>query len=455
MKDEEDKSSQNQNNCNVISLDDSRDRHEHNALSEDQANAPLNQLEEQYSFEDDEDTQSLLEALQCNEIIQDNPPDDGRDPVPPSESNDIPATAAEQSAVIENMVHAMAGDETDDPNQEDDEDDENEDDELEARLDIQGADSQSAPQAVELPNMEIAAEEGSAAANDVNRDHATLSSEAGNENTDKIPWNDLQGDYASDLDAEARRSRDAEELQALQRQQQPMVQTNVVGGLSHAFGSVLNAVFNTVGLALVSGAAAVKQGKEALGRRTEGATESKTAENGASMYFSPASKAVNDSFNSEVANDWKQNRIDSEFSSLQTDVDLHLGSVDKLKQTEWAQKLKSIEESGDPELMAKAPAILNLAKAQIDFKDADADMAYFQSHIQQRAERLSSMVKGSQLGSERLEHTMNTWQEEAKKRLDDLPATKETQGILERIQNVAHDAMAGLRSLFSKSAKIG
>ena len=164
---------------------------------------------------------------------------------------------------------------------------------------------------------------------------------------------------------------------------------------------------------------------------------------------------MENTFNAEKVEDWKQARFENEYANLQTDMDAHLRSVDRLKQTEWAQKLTAIEESGDPEKLAKAPAILNMAKAKTDFKDADRDMNYFHGHIEQRAERLSGMLKESNQDPQRLDNMLTQWQEQAKKRLDDLPDSKDKQGILERIQNTAQNIMAGLKSLLGGTARQG
>lgn len=463
MDDDKNQATPSKGDNNVISLDDSRNQNRTDIQDDGQQPFEFDGSQDQYSFDNDEDTQDLLRALQQGEIPYNDVEEDGYEVETDVEHREIPVTAAEKSEEIQKMVEEMAGESSHLPDEDEDEDED-------LNLEEEAPSDQSSSEPDELPDMEIKGEvensEVDQVASEAEIEKPNNSSNKDNLNqedgmSDKIPWNDSNDGSDAQAEEEARRKREFDDEQALQPQnqnpQQPMVQTNLAGGLGHAFGSVINGVFSGIGMALGSGLAAVKHTKAALSAGTGEASVSNKIEAGAHFHFSPATQAVNDSFNEDVANDWKQNRIDTEFASLQMDVDAHLRSVDKLKQTEWAQKLKSIEESGDPELMAKAPAILNMAKAKSDFKDVDRDMSYFQEHIQQRAERLSSMINDSQVGSERLENVMNKWQEEAKKRLDDLPDTKEKQGILERIQHAAQNVMAGLRSMFStsKSASMG
>jgi hypothetical protein len=462
MDDEKNKTTPSDDDNNVISLDDSRNQ---NRIDETQDDAQqpfkFEGSQDQYSFDNDKDTQDLLRALQQGEISYNDVEYNGYEVETDADHQEIPVTAAEKTEEIQKMVAAMAGEFADHPVEDEDEDeDEDEGENLEEEV---------ASEPDKLPDMEIKDEvedsQADQVANETEIEKPNNSSDKDNlshedSTSDKILSDESNdGSDAEAEEDEAKRKRQLDEEQTLQpgNPQQPMAQTNLAGGLGHAFGSVINGVFSGIGMALGSGLAAVSHTKAALSAGTGEALVSNKIEAGAHFHFSPASQAVNDSFNENIANDWKQNRIDTEFASLQMDVDAHLRSVDKLRQTEWAQKLKSIEESGDPELIAKAPAILNMAKAKSDFKDIERDMSYFQEHIQQRAEHLSSMINDSQVGCERLENVMIKWQEEAKKRLDDLPDAKEKQGILERIQNSAQNVMAGLRSLFSssKSASMG
>lgn len=451
-----DKTTSNKGDSNIISLDGSRTQNNEEIHSDGQQPFEFDGVQDQYSFDTDENTQDLLRALQQGEIPY-NDFDDHEYELglhTDQQEQEIPVTAAERSAEIQEMVEAMAGDADGFP--EDDEDDKED-------LTEEASPDQSTVMPDELPNMEIKSDDerlsvdSKVAETQAEKPNDSLDKENANPieaASDRIPWNDSNDD--SEVEEKRRRElNDDLDLQGQNQQQPPMAQTNLAGGLGHAFGSVITGVFSGIGMALGATLSGIKSTKEAFGAGANDTSISNKLEAAAHFHFSPASQAVNDTFNEEEANDWKQNRIDTEFASLQMDVDAHLRAVDKFKQTEWAKKLKSIEESGDPELMAKAPAILNMEKSKIDFKDADRDMSYFQEHIQQRAERLSSMINDSQLGSERLENVMNKWQEEAKKRLDDLPDAKEKQGILDRIQNSAHNIMAGLRSMFSKSNSIG
>jgi hypothetical protein len=405
-----------------------------------------------YSLSSDEDTQDLLIALQQGEMSL----DEGCDLDGHSERIDIPETAIEKLADVRAMVEKLSGDviEDDDPSL--DEDEVNE-----AHL----------SQDESIPDMEI--KDG----NDISNVNSEINTKLSDSISDEISANDDATSFSlrDEFSDERNNHSDVEgkleelekiklELEELERrkleleednknnQQPTMAKTNLAGGLGHAFGSVINGVFSGIGMALGAGLAGVKQTKDVLSLDSGDASVSNKIEAGAHFHFSPAAQAVNDSFSDELSNDWKKNRIDTEFSSLQMDVDSHLRAIDKLKQTEWAQKLNTIEKSGDPEMFAKAPAILNAAKAMTDYIDVDRDLSYFEEHINQRAERLSSMLNDSQLDTGRFENIMNKWQEEAKKRLDDLPDAKEKQGIIDRIQNVAQNVMAGIRSMFSRNS---
>ena len=405
-----------------------------------------------YSLSSDEDTQDLLRALQQGEMSL----EEGRGLDGHSERIDIPETAIEKVADVRAMVEKLSGDviEDDDPSLDEDE-----------------VNDAHLSQDESIPDMEI--KDGNDISNDNLEINTTLSDSvseeiSANDDVTSAPLSDEfldERNNHSDVEGKLEELEKIKlELEELERrkleleeenknnQQPAMAKTNLAGGLGHAFGSVINGVFSGIGMALGSGLAAVKQTKDVLSLDSGDASVSNKIEAGAHFHFSPAAQAVNDSFNDELSNDWKQNRIDTEFSSLQMDVDSHLRAIDKLKQTEWAQKLNTIEKSGDPEMLAKAPAILNAAKAKTDYIDVDRDLSYFEEHINQRAERLSSMLNDSQLDTGRFENIMNKWQEEAKKRLDDLPDAKEKQGIIDRIQNVAQNVMAGIRSMFSRNS---
>lgn len=468
MADKKDSNSENGNDSNVVSIDDGRHTHpDPSELSKESLQQPL-EFNDGYSMDNDADTQDLLRAIQEGEYpdleYEGAYPDAHDDfPIPDVDElgneHEIPVTAAEKSAEIRGMIEELAGEQ---PEEEPDEEQEDEE-----KLD-------NATNAIEpLPDMEIKA------ADQVDPDVGAKSPEGTDVNgseppqndnlsenkveSDKIPFDDRGDDSGrGDADGDNRnKSKDLDYDDELvdNRNQQPqqMVQTNLAGGIGHAFGSVINGVFSGIGMALGSGLAAIKQTKDALNVGSDPSVSTKF-EAGAHFHFSPAAQAVNDSFNDDVVSDWKQNRIDTEFASLQMDMDSHLRSIDKMKKTEWAQKLKSIEESGDPEMMAKAPAILNMAKAKSDFKDADRDMNYFLDHIQQRSERLSSMINDSNVGSERLESLVTKWKEDAKKSLDEIPESKEGHGFFDRIQNAAQNILASLRSMFAKpssSASMG
>ncbi|MFA0809398.1 hypothetical protein [Microbulbifer epialgicus] len=272
--------------------------------------------------------------------------------------------------------------------------------------------------------------------------------------SDQIPFDDREKGSETDSKYEVP-TKDQPESDINENQQMnaplpgQMVQTNLAGGLGHAFGSVLNGIFSGIGMALGSGLAGIKHTKNALDIESKPSVSTKF-EAGAHFHFNPATRAVNDSFNNDTVNEWKKNRLDSEFDSLQLDIDSQLSAIDKMKKTEWAKKLKSIEESNDPETKIRAPAILNMAKAKIDFKDADKDMSYFIDQIQQRSERIATIAKESNQGYDRLEEMISKWQNEAKINLEEISEAKEGQGFLERIQNTANAIISKLRAIFSK-----
>ena len=401
-------------------------------------------LDEGYMPTDDADTQDLLRAMEEGEFPE---PIDDQD----FSEEIIPDTAAEMSDDIRSMVEELAGESNAQDDQEDEDQKEEDIEELEQKQNSSIDDSEN-----ELPDLEVKKDQ----LENSNSEKASSSQDEidSNAEPEKVvsseakPEDALDGDKNKDEDKEIFSSNENNtptDYGYPQQQQQPgMMQTSALGAFGHAFGSVINGVFHGIGMALGTGVSAIRQTKEAFDTGSGGATISNKVEAGAHFHFNPAQKAMENSFNPQRVDEWKQARVDNEFINLQTDMDAHIRSVDRLKQTEWAKKLHTIEESGDPEMLAKAPAILNMAKSKTDFKEADKDLSYFQGHIEQRAERLSGMLKESNQDPQRLEDLMNSWQEQAKKRLDDLPDSKDKQGILERIQNSAQNIMAGLRSLF-------
>lgn len=401
-----------------------------------------------------QDTQDLLRAIQQGEYPdlqdeKDNPypdylPDNQDYQQPPqafseAQTNEleIPTTASEKNAEILDLVESLAG-----PHIEENE--------------LSEPPEQVIP---DLPDLEIknvsdvSNESSAPGTQTVNTD--LKDKVAGDEvkpeiENDQIPFDNKDPASGDEKEAEKKNPDNFEDNYLPQNNRQPqMVQTNLVGGLGHAFGSVINGVFSGIGMALGTGLTAIKQTREAMGVDPGNAVSTKF-EAGAHFHFSPAAKAANDSFNDQVASDWKNSRIEGEVSSLQSDMDSHMRSIDKLKVTEWAHKLKAIEESGDPEQKAKAPAILNIAKGKIDFKDADKDMSFFMDQIQQRAMRVSAMLQESGDGPERLEGMITKWQENAKKSLDELPPSKEGVGFIDRIQNAAQNILSALKSMFTK-----
>lgn len=398
-------------------------------------------LGEGYMPTDDADTQDLLRAMEQGEFPEPIDDQDFSDEI-------IPDTAAEMSDDIRSMVEELAGESNAQDDQEEDQKEEDTE-ELEQTQKSSIDDSEK-----ELPDLEVKedqlensnSEKASNSQDDTDSNaelEKFVSSEAKSEDA-------LDGDKNKDEDKEIFTSNENNtptDYGYPQQQQQPgMMQTSALGAFGHAFGSVINGVFHGIGMALGTGVSAIRQTKEAFNTGSGGATISNKVEAG--TRFNPAQKAMENSFNPQRVDEWKQARVDNEFINLETDMDAHIRSVDRLKQTEWAKKLHTIEESGDPEMLAKAPAILNMAKSKTDFKGADKDLSYFQGHIEQRAERLSGMLKESNQDPQRLEDLMNNWQEKAKKRLEDLPDSKDKQGILERIQNSVQNTMASLRSLF-------
>jgi len=402
---------------------------------------------------EEHDTQDLLRAFQEGEYPV--PQDDGNNPYPDypldnqefqvpddladqEEALEIPTTAAEKNIEIQDLVASLAGPQSE-PN------------EHTEKID------QVIP---ELPDLEIkntspvVEDQLSPGAQTENQDtRSNLEFEESKVDNDKIPFDDKKDLPTDDEKLDEKKNQDNFEDSYIPQnnRQQQMVQTSLVGGLGHAFGSVINGVFSGIGMALGTGLAAVKQTKDAIGVDS-GNSVSTNFEAGAHFHFSPAAKAANDSFNDQVASDWKNSRIDGELSSLQSDMDSHMRSIEKLKVTEWAHKLKAIEESGDPEQKAKAPAILNIAKGKIDFKDADKDMSFFMDQIQQRALRISAMLKESGEGPDRLEGMITKWQETSKKSIDELPPSKEGQGFIDRIQNAAQNILSALKSIFTKQS---
>jgi len=404
----------------------------------------------------DVDNQDLLRALEQGEIPFDYFEQEENAFNEVNVHSEFPATATEKSAEVQGIVEAMVGVTTD-------EDEElNEDEKLNEELTYEASVEQVIATPEELPDMEIKAKDVNAG--EVGEEVFEIGeSSSQNEvdylkpeedSLDKITLSDANDNGQDNGSAEVEGKQNKEFNGDESMQQQPMVQTNLAGGVGHALGSVINSVFTGIGMALGSSIEAAKQTKEALSIGPGLVSNSSKYEAGAHVHFNPAEQAVNDSFNEDVVNVWKQSRIDGEFASLQMDMDAHLRSVDKLNKTEWAQRLNSIENSGDREMMENAPAILSMAKAKTDFKDADRDMSYFLEHIQQRSERLASMAKDSGLGAERLDAVVKKWQEDANRRLEDLTDSTEKQGFVDKIQDAAQGIVSGLRSIFSRSPSI-
>jgi len=270
--------------------------------------------------------------------------------------------------------------------------------------------------------------------------------------SDKMTNEKTNQDKESNKDAMDEQNDRNLQQEPLPSQQGPQpIQTNVAGGLAHALGSVAKGLFGFA----ATGIAAAQETKKALSGGQESATKIENkAELGAHFHFNPASRAVDDTFNDDKVNNWKQNRIDSEFESLQTDINAHIKAVERVTKTEWATKAKVIENSGDPEMKLKAPMILGALKKKSDFADANKDMAYFQNHIEMRAGMLAEHMNETNIGTEKLENALEKWHDKAKKKLVDLPNSVEKDGILDRIKNSAQKILAIINSVFSKSTSM-
>jgi len=355
---------------------------------------------------------------------------------------------------ISDFVHDIAGEGSLEEQEEEEDIEEEEDEQLEEDLKASESSSLvenlSKEQVDNLPDMESKGE--------VAKDGL----EEGQDNsleTEGAP--DQEHETITNKESDQGNKQDNENQEQLEQQEQqdmppPIQQTTLGSGIGHAFGSIVNGVFG----ALATGIAAANATKNALSSDL-GSVPSNKMENkvelGAHAHFNlnnSIEKSVDNSFTTERVEQWKQSRIESEFGSLSTDISMHAAAMDRLTKTEWAAKLKAIELNGDTETKINAPKILGALKKKVDFVESNRDMNYFADHIQMRAEKLAANIKDDQSAKAKLESVLESWHENAKKKLDELPDSAEKTGFLEKIKNGAQKIMAVFNSVFGKSASM-
>lgn len=373
-----------------------------------------------------EDIDLALREYEAREEGNNGP---GMDDHPPEEA---PTSAAAMNQQTRDLVASMAGEEDEEPDEP----------EQAEHLDHKGG--PAAPG--ELPDLEIKSQppeprpEAPATQDQPAAENAQPAADeqgGGQAEADKAK-NGQTADDNEDEDPEKKKAREQSQMPMGPGYPAPqMMQMGLFSALGYGLGSVLHGV----------GSGVVSLFKGALGRKPQDEkTPGNTIEQ---LNVDAAAKPANDEAFNQNAAEWRQNRLNAEYEHMQKDMDAHLNAVDRLAETEWAKTLKSIENNPDPEVRAKAPAILKEAKQKLDFRRAEGELSGFEHVIEQRAERIAGMANGD---SEKLEAMFNQWQEETKKRLDKIPESEEKTGLINRIQGMVSNMMAGLQALFSKSS---